>query len=71
MKKVKRPLKECTECGSTYFVDMSEMKELCPECSHYLYGYDKCNHKFKNDRCINCHWDGTHSEYINSLKNSK
>ncbi|WP_410497046.1 hypothetical protein [Cellulosilyticum sp. ST5] len=57
----------CDECGSEYFKDTSTMTFICPECSHILYGYHNCNHIFKNERCINCFWDGSRSEYIKSL----
>ena len=50
-----------SECKSSYFVQSSKMNDLCPECSHYIYGYKKCEHKFNNDRCIYCHWDGSKS----------
>jgi hypothetical protein len=43
------------------------MKNLCPECSHLLYGYENCKHFFKNGRCINCYWNGNTSEYLNKI----
>ena len=58
----------CDECGSEYFTATSEMKKLCPNCSHYLYGYKNCNHKFENGRCAKCFWDGSASAYVESKK---
>jgi predicted RNA-binding Zn-ribbon protein involved in translation (DUF1610 family) len=57
----------CDECGSDYLKSTSKIMALCPECSHVLYGYENCNHKFKNGRCALCFWDGSRSNYINSL----
>src|ERR1700755_3204506 len=42
------PAKTCDECGSDYFPDASPMAALCPECAHYLYGYQNCAHAFAN-----------------------
>ena len=61
----------CSECESEFFKEASEMKGLCPECAHYLYGYQNCVHQFINDRCIKCYWNGCSTDYINKLKNSK
>ena len=61
---------KCDECGSKYIAAKSQMMYLCPECSHVLYGYENCNHKFKDGRCELCLWDGSVSEYIKGLKNS-
>ena len=44
------------------------MSNLCPECSHILYGYKNCDHQFENERCIKCFWNGNVSNYIQSLK---
>ena len=57
----------CDECGSEYLKSTSKMIGLCPECSHILYGNENCNHKFKNGRCVLCFWDGSRSNYINSM----
>ena len=57
----------CDECGSKYYESKSNMVALCPECAHILYGYENCNHKFINGRCVFCFWDGSRSEYIESL----
>ena len=54
----------CTECGSKFLKSTSKMKELCPECSSILYGYENCKHIFKNGKCIKCLWDGSRSDYI-------
>ena len=66
-----KEIKICNECKSEYFADTSQMKQLCPNCAHFLYGYPNCQHKFENKRCIKCYWDGKCSEYINMLKNNK
>ncbi len=57
----------CDECGSKYLKSKSKMTALCPECAHILYGYAKCNHQFKDGKCIFCFWDGSKSEYLKSL----
>lgn len=59
----------CDECGSLYVVSQSRMAHLCPECAHYLYGYPKCEHNFLHGYCSLCHWDGSVSNYIQTLKN--
>lgn len=59
----------CDECGSPYLKSKSKMMILCPECSHVLYGHENCSHKFENNKCIFCLWDGSRSEYIKSLIN--
>ena len=66
-----RTTKFCDECGSNYFNDSSEMESLCPECASVVYGYEPCLHEFNDNRCIKCHWDGSVSEYVSSLKNGK
>lgn len=53
-----KELKICDECKSEYFAETSKMMYLCPNCSHYLHGYENCNHHFKNGRCIHCYWNG-------------
>ncbi len=60
-------LNTCDECKSQYFSSSSKMKNLCPECSHVLYGYENCNHQFVNGKCTNCFWDGSRSEHIRKL----
>jgi hypothetical protein len=40
------------------------MTNLCPECSHILYGYENCEHEFENGRCVKCFWNGNVSDYI-------
>ena len=57
----------CDECGSDYLKSTSKMTALCPECSHVLYGYQNCNHKFNGGKCIFCLRDGSKSKYIKSL----
>ncbi|MFT5779520.1 MAG: putative nucleic acid-binding Zn-ribbon protein, partial [Crocinitomicaceae bacterium] len=46
-----RETNSCAECGSSYFKDGSLMAEICPECSHRLYGHTNCEHVFENGRC--------------------
>lgn len=60
--------KLCVECESLYYQAKSKMTELCPECAHYLYGYENCSHTFENGRCVKCFWDGSVSDYVQSLK---
>ena len=68
---MKEGLKICDECESEYLGESSPMMNLCPNCSHFLYGYENCNHRFENDRCVYCHWNGNISEYVAKLKKSK
>jgi len=63
--------KQCDECGSSYFVDSSEMQSMCPECASILYGYEACPHDFDDGRCLRCNWDGSTSEYVKKLKTAK
>ena len=65
---MERKIEICTECKSEYFAETSEMMQLCPDCSHYLYGYDNCKHEFKNKRCVKCYWNGESSDYLKDLK---
>jgi predicted RNA-binding Zn-ribbon protein involved in translation (DUF1610 family) len=58
----------CDECGSEYYKSTSKMTNLCPECSHFLYGYINCDHNFERGRCLKCFWDGSVSDYIKHLK---
>ncbi len=60
--------KQCDECGSVYRASKSQMAALCPECAHYLYGYPNCAHEFEHGRCVLCHWDGSVSDYVKTLK---
>lgn len=66
---MKQEIKKCNECSSEFYINSSEMKALCPNCSHFLYGYENCKHKFKNGRCEKCYWNGKTSEFLNSKKN--
>ncbi len=61
-------LAHCEECSSQFFSAKSEMMSLCPECAHYLYGYENCEHKFDYGRCTRCYWDGSSSAYVAKLK---
>ena len=54
-----RMIKTCDECGSFYFPESSSMSALCPECAHFLYGYETCRHAFVSGRCSRCYWDGS------------
>ncbi len=63
--------KTCDECNSLYFDASSPMEALCPECSHWLYGYDRCEHEFETEsqsspggRCRKCFWDGTVTAFV-------
>ena len=64
MNKIKDDKKICSECKSEFYTATSEMKNLCPECAHYLYNYKNCDHQFENGRCVKCFWNGNHSNYI-------
>ena len=66
-----RETKGCDECGSAYFSETSQMKDLCPECAHHLYGYAVCLHAFVDGRCARCGWDGSRSAYVRSLLSAK
>jgi len=66
-KKDKKLLTTCDECNSEYYSKTSKMATLCPECSHIIYGYDNCDHKFENGRCLKCFWDGSRSDYVKGL----
>ena len=57
----------CDECRSIFLKSKSKMKSLCPECAHILYGYDNCKHFFVDGKCIKCLWDGSRSDYIESV----
>jgi predicted RNA-binding Zn-ribbon protein involved in translation (DUF1610 family) len=59
-----KQLKVCDECKSQFYSDTSKMENVCPECSHLLYGYENCMHQFVKNRCIKCYWDGSTSEYL-------
>ncbi|CAH0542930.1 hypothetical protein VMF7928_04308 [Vibrio marisflavi CECT 7928] len=61
-------LSTCDECGSAFVTSKSQMRHLCPECSHYLYGYKNCSHMMNNGECLICQWDGSTSPYIENLK---
>ena len=63
-----RPTKCCDECESYYFATASQMSQLCPECSHWLYGYPQCPHEFAEGRCSKCGCDGSVSDYIQGLQ---
>ncbi|TNE74545.1 alpha/beta hydrolase [bacterium] len=54
----------CDECGSTFKPAVSPMKNLCPNCAHYLYDYPNCNHDFENCVCTTCGWDGSTSAFV-------
>ena len=57
----------CVECGSAFLKASSKMDNLCPECSHILYGYENCKHSFVHGKCKKCLWDGSRSEYVKKL----
>ena len=60
-------IRVCDECGSRFLASSSRMQSLCPECASVLYGYENCKHVFQNGRCTRCLWDGSRSDYIQSL----
>jgi len=60
----------CGECGSEFFVHMSRMHYICPECAHWIYDYDACAHQFEEGRCKLCYWDGSVSDNVATLKKS-
>lgn len=62
-------IKICDECRSEFKNHSSPMDNLCPECASVLYGYVNCDHKFKNNRCEKCYWNGKSSKYIIKFKN--
>jgi predicted RNA-binding Zn-ribbon protein involved in translation (DUF1610 family) len=61
----------CDECNSEYYQNSSKMTNLCPECSHVLYGYENCKHNFENGRCSKCFWNGSTTDFIMKLKNGQ
>ncbi len=61
---IKKPTEICDECHAKFYINSSKMSNLCPNCSHYLYGYKNCNHLFKNGICVKCHWNGNLSVYL-------
>ena len=63
-----REINTCDECKSEYFTDTSKMNMLCPDCSHNLYGHPRCYHKFENQRCVKCYWNGKTSVFILEMK---
>jgi hypothetical protein len=65
---VHRRSHRCDECGSDYFTASSQMSHLCPECSHWMYGYPACPHAFVDGRCSLCGWDGSVSPYLRKLQ---
>ena len=61
-------VKACDECESLFFPNASKMVELCPECSHLIYGHENCRHVFMDGRCSVCNWDGSTSDFSKKLK---
>lgn len=68
MKISKKAVKTCDECKSEFYIDSSVMENLCPECASILYGYKNCEHKFVNNRCEKCHWNGNSNSYLEKIK---
>jgi len=65
-------IKVCDECKSDFYKDSSLMESLCPECVHILYGYENCQHEFKDHKhCSKCYWDGSSSQYLDKIKSKK
>jgi len=67
---MKKEIKTCDECESEFYSEKSEMKSLCPNCSHFIYGYDNCEHVFINARCIKCYWNDSTTDFIKSIMNA-
>jgi len=61
----------CDECGSLFYGQTSQMDAICPECAHYLYGYENCAHEIVDGRCTRCCWDGSCSALIRELKDAR
>ncbi|WP_223787317.1 uroporphyrinogen-III synthase [Marinicella meishanensis] len=58
----------CDECQSEFYEQSSKMTLLCPECAHWLYGHENCDHNFAKGRCKKCYWDGSETDQISSIK---
>lgn len=58
----------CNECGSRFYKTNSDYLALCPECAHWIYSAQACEHQFSNSRCTKCGWDSSVSQYVASLK---
>jgi predicted RNA-binding Zn-ribbon protein involved in translation (DUF1610 family) len=54
----------CNECGSNFISESSEMINLCKECSHILYNYEKCEHLFEKENCTKCGWNANRSVFM-------
>jgi uncharacterized protein YhfF len=65
---MQQPTATCDECGSAFYSIASKMPAICPECAHYLYGYENCAHEFRDGRCMHCHWNGRSSTHVMKLK---
>jgi hypothetical protein len=50
-----REVRRCDECGNDHFASTSRMSRLCPECAHWLYGYQRCVHDLTDNLCWR--WD--------------
>lgn len=61
---MKSKIRTCTERHSYYLTTVSKMRNLCTECSHQIYGYDNCEHEFKDGKYIKCLWNGGSSNYL-------
>jgi hypothetical protein len=62
------PLIRCDECRSPFTSDSSRMAALCPECSHWLYGYPNCTHEMVGGECRTCRWDGSVTPFVQCVK---
>lgn len=67
---MRQEINRCEECKSDFFIGKSPMENLCPECSHVLYGSANCLHVFENNNCIKCGWNGKASKFIEKLLNN-
>lgn len=61
----------CDECASRYRTQASKMAALCPECAHWIYGNDNCEHDMRDGRCTRCDWDGSVSQYVAKLRGDR
>lgn len=58
----------CDECGSNFAHSTSVMTSLCSQCAHALYKSPVCQHRFVEERCTLCLWDGSVSDYVRSIQ---
>ena len=69
-KSLNKNVKVCDECGSEYLASTSKMASLCPECTHVLYGYENCDHVFKDGKLFAITEAMSEAEAVSLAKNS-